>query len=89
MTSQVSLIKGTARTSAGSSRRVWVLGSVSDIDCYMIEEEIASRMARQVDSPQAEAGVVEVPGAPCAARRDTLVQLLDQPGTDRGTAIGD
>ena len=48
-------------------RRAYALWLVRDIDRYIIEEEIAMRMARHVDDPQAEAGVAEVAGAPRAA----------------------
>jgi hypothetical protein len=59
--SEVSL-KGTARTTrwlCGPGRRACVLWLVDDIDRYIIEEEIAIRMARHVDDPQAEVGVDE------------------------------
>src|SRR5215211_3174286 len=49
------------------SRRAYALGLVGDIDRGMIEEEITIRIARHVNDPQAEAGVVEVARSPRAA----------------------
>lgn len=43
----------------------FVLGLIRDIDRYVIKEEIAARIARQVDDPYAEVGVPEVAGAQC------------------------
>ena len=60
-------IKGYGSDHRGPSRKAYVLRLVRDIDRYMIEEEIAIRVARHVNDPQAEAGVVEVAGAPRAA----------------------
>jgi hypothetical protein len=40
---------------------------IRDIDGRVIKEEIATRIARHVNNPYAEVGVVEIAGAPCAA----------------------
>lgn len=44
----------------------FVLWLIRDVDCDVIQEEIATRIARHVNDPYAEVGAAEVAGGPCA-----------------------